>query len=354
MPDATDCDDADGAVHLGCTACLPLAPACTASDELGVCNMNGTFVFPLGDCEFGCDEATATCWPALEVSIAPACHEVALGNGTVIDATVIGGDGVYTFAWTPAATLDDATLEDPTASPTAITEYTVTVTDATGNTAQASTTVHVEDVAWDLSTCELFTFDPTAVTDAAQPDHVFDAGNTEMCNVAESVPSARVCPWAVESFHIEGDFVVDTDEDGDGIGFVWGWQDDHHFYVLSWKQDDDAAAFGNWPMGLIVKRIHADSGGVTAEDLFLASDTANSTLLVGPGDVGVGWVDFEAYTITIDHAFPTTTIEVRRAADDTVVFGGPIVDFEYPRGRFGPFDASQIVSCSGPWTSSCF
>ncbi len=60
-----------------------------------------------------------------------------------LSATATGGEGAYTYLWDNAATLNDATLANPTAKPLATTTYTVTVTDANGCTDQATVIVNV-------------------------------------------------------------------------------------------------------------------------------------------------------------------------------------------------------------------
>jgi autotransporter-associated beta strand protein len=75
------------------------------------------------------------------------------GAGVVIGGspTASGGSGSgYTYSWSPATGLNDATLANPTASPTSTTTYTVTATDSVGCTAQAMVTVNV-DVAPSIS-----------------------------------------------------------------------------------------------------------------------------------------------------------------------------------------------------------
>jgi len=60
-----------------------------------------------------------------------------------LSATATGGEGGYTYLWAPAASLDNATIANPTAKPLATTVYTVTVTDANGCTDQTTITVNV-------------------------------------------------------------------------------------------------------------------------------------------------------------------------------------------------------------------
>jgi subtilisin-like proprotein convertase family protein len=67
------------------------------------------------------------------------------GNSAPIGGSPTGSQGTppYTYAWLPAAGLDNATAANPNASPAATTVYTVTVTDANGCTATDSVVVVV-------------------------------------------------------------------------------------------------------------------------------------------------------------------------------------------------------------------
>ncbi len=71
--------------------------------------------------------------------------DIVTGSSTVIGGspTAGGGTAPYTYSWTPTTGLDDATLANPTASPTDTTTYTVLVTDASGCTATDDVTVNV-------------------------------------------------------------------------------------------------------------------------------------------------------------------------------------------------------------------
>ncbi|MCL4103839.1 UNVERIFIED_CONTAM: hypothetical protein GTU68_029156 [Idotea baltica] len=76
---------------------------------------------------------------------APNDTTICLNDSVLLVPQVLGcGVPPYTFSWTPVAGLDNPNLETPTASPAATTTYTVTVTDANGNTANDQVTVTVD------------------------------------------------------------------------------------------------------------------------------------------------------------------------------------------------------------------
>lgn len=72
--------------------------------------------------------------------IADAGTDVTICQG---DATQLSGSGGFTYLWSPAAGLDDATSQNPMASPASRTTYNLVVTDAVGCTDTAMVTVDV-------------------------------------------------------------------------------------------------------------------------------------------------------------------------------------------------------------------
>ena len=55
-------------------------------------------------------------------------------DGIQLNVTASGGTGVYSYAWSPAGSLNSATIANPVASPVTNTTYSVTVTDNNGDT----------------------------------------------------------------------------------------------------------------------------------------------------------------------------------------------------------------------------
>ena len=67
-----------------------------------------------------------------------------LGESVSLTPTIAGGQSPLHFAWSPAAGLQDAGVEQPLASPLTTTTYTLVVTDEAGQQASDSLTVFVE------------------------------------------------------------------------------------------------------------------------------------------------------------------------------------------------------------------
>jgi len=122
--------------------------------------------------------------PNLPVANAGADQAICVGQSIAIGGspTASGGTAPYTFNWTPATGLNDATLANPTASPTVTTTYTVEVTDATGCKSTDEVTVTVNS----LPTASISGNDPvnagsthtyTATTNASSPTYSWSVTN---------------------------------------------------------------------------------------------------------------------------------------------------------------------------------
>ena len=82
----------------------------------------------------------------LEVVASADPETVEEGQTTQLTATVIGGEGNYSFSWEPAETLDDPYSANPIATPVdPFTLYIVTVTDVVGNVAIDSIGVYINN-----------------------------------------------------------------------------------------------------------------------------------------------------------------------------------------------------------------
>ena len=73
------------------------------------------------------------------------------GDNSQLNAEASGGNGSFTYSWSPASSLNNATIQNPTASPMATTTYTCTATSAAGSTESDSCTVTVVCPPTDLT-----------------------------------------------------------------------------------------------------------------------------------------------------------------------------------------------------------
>lgn len=75
---------------------------------------------------------------------------IAEGGSSQLQANASGGSGTYTYSWSPASSLNNATIANPVATPSQQTTYTVTVSDGSNSTT-ASVTVQVVKAPTSLS-----------------------------------------------------------------------------------------------------------------------------------------------------------------------------------------------------------
>ncbi|MCG3167920.1 MAG: hypothetical protein POELPBGB_03720 [Bacteroidia bacterium] len=177
----TDTDDVEVTVN-------PLPPA-DAGADVAVCTGSSTTLGASGGTQYSWSPTTdlsnpniaaPVCTPAAAITytvtvtdnngcVATDDVDVTINPVPVADAgtdasicqnasTTLNGAGGVSYLWSPATGLDDATLQNPSASPQATTTYTVTVTDANGCTATDDVDVTVTpsepvDAGLDDSAC---------------------------------------------------------------------------------------------------------------------------------------------------------------------------------------------------------
>ncbi|MDM8002928.1 MAG: PKD domain-containing protein, partial [Bacteroidota bacterium] len=109
--------------------------------------VNTTYTVTVTDANGCTDQATVTVNVASDLAVTAIADDMFIGtcptSVSYLDATVTGGEGGYTYKWTPLTGLDDSNIKTPTAKPAVTTTYTVTVTDANGCTATSNITITV-------------------------------------------------------------------------------------------------------------------------------------------------------------------------------------------------------------------
>ncbi len=143
-PDATICIGESSTLSAAGGVTYLWSPAATLSDAnianpvatpIVTTTYNVTVTDANGCINYGATTVNVNPLPTV-VTSPPAA--ICIGQSTQLTAT-----GGVTYAWNNAASLSDANIADPIASPTATTTYTVTVTDANGCINTGSTTITV-------------------------------------------------------------------------------------------------------------------------------------------------------------------------------------------------------------------
>ncbi|HRY31557.1 MAG TPA: C25 family cysteine peptidase [Bacteroidales bacterium] len=82
----------------------------------------------------------------LQVTALASPATICLGNTAQLSVNSTGGMQPFTYQWAPAASLNNATLANPVASPTTTTTYTVTVTDQNNQAVISTVVVNVNSI----------------------------------------------------------------------------------------------------------------------------------------------------------------------------------------------------------------
>jgi hypothetical protein len=92
---------------------------------------------------------------------------------------------------------------------------------------------------------------------------------------------------------IDGTWRVNTTNDDDFMGFVFGEQDSNHYYLFDWKKaDQNDATFGFAQVGMTVKLVSRTSGNMVETDLWPTAGSVNVTPLKHNS---ILWVSFTDY-----------------------------------------------------------
>ena len=201
--------------------------------------------------------ATASILAPLSVTATALPNTISQGGSATLNANAVGGNNSYTYSWSPAASLNNANIQSPTATPNETTTYTVTVS-SNGQTATAQITVNVvtaptnlrvsivptkgESLAidWDApalaDSYKLYrngTLLASNITDTHYTDVNIEEGN--YCYTASAVYRLVESPESDEAC-IE----VFICRPAENLDIEYYWENEEHFgALLSWDKDEN-------------------------------------------------------------------------------------------------------------------
>lgn len=128
--------------------------------------------------------------------------------------------------------------------------------------------------------------------------------------------------------------------DDDYIGFVFGYQDMQHFYILAWRASDE----GSQRNGLSLHVVNS-STPVYEEELTKSWGTGDSRI-INLDSNKTPWVLNTEYEYELTHNAPNISITIREKATGTLIANLKATDNTYPSGKFGIYNYSQAADYS--------
>ncbi len=308
--------------------CLGAPIVCTDGDDC-----NGVEV---------CDPTTSECVVTppppgcpLEVDAGPDVA-IELGASATLTATASGGDGSYSFYWSSPgeAELEGQVVE---VSPTSSQTWTLEVQDGLGASATDKVTVQVLGVPLSLCDWPQIKFDPAGQTQPAAI-WIFDELCTTAVQTKNAKPSVLLSDVDFESGTLTGAFHVDTTDDDDLIGFVFGYQSENDFYLMDWKQGGQDFCTADVFEGVSLKHVKTAGEPLVCVDFFESLGTDKTETLVKAQPPG--WKDFVTYQWTLsineDKVVHITIHEGEKKLHDITH-----TLEEFSGGKFGFYNNSQ-------------
>lgn len=176
---------------------------------------------------------------------------------------------------------------------------------------------------------------------------VLSSNHETVTQVVNADPSMYLNNTDQTSYEMEGSWKVTSAGDDDFIGFVFGYQDDSHFYLLDWKQGNQSYVGKMAYEGFSVKKIAAPSKSqLSLADFWSSTNTAYSTILSSKYNTSAGWKVNTLYDFYLD--FQPGEFQILISQNSNPLWDITVNNSAYTHGQFGFYNFSQAnVQYSG-------
>lgn len=193
----------------------------------------------------------------------------------------------------------------------------------------------------DLSTWSYANYDMGGGQSAG--NWVLSADKKTVTQIVNADPSMYLNNLNQTAYRMEGTWQVkETGGDDDFMGFVFGYKDNSHFYLMDWKQGQQDYVGKTAFEGFSVKKISApNKSDLDLVDFWSSTNTTYTTILSTNYGNDKGWADNTIYKFILDFTNIGFNIKVQNAGGTTTLWEVNINDTSYTSGQFGFYNFSQ-------------
>ncbi|CAL7948852.1 unnamed protein product [Xylocopa violacea] len=185
----------------------------------------------------------------------------------------------------------------------------------------------------------------------AQQDPVWEIHNdgAEIKQLVNSDPGIAIGPDTFSGVDFEGTFFIDDDGDDDSVGFVFSYQDNRRFYIVSWKKSQQPywmptpfRAVGD--PGIFLKLVDSSTGPgeVLRNSLWHNEDTPNQVKILWYDPKKIGWKERTSYRWHLLHRPKIGLIRFRLyQGKQLMADSGNVYDSTLKGGKLGVYCFSQ-------------
>lgn len=221
----------------------------------------------------------------------PSSYFICSDESVVLEPTVTGGDGNYTYEWSPSESLSEPTIANPTATPAQTTTYSLTVTDGVGvqGTASVEVFVAIIELSGNISDAACGQAQDGSIfttVSGGSPPYIYQwnngASTSSLTNLAAgiytlTVTDANGCT-VMENFQISSTATaIEVDID------VVGTDCDDNTGIITATASNGTAPYDyTWSNG----HVGSPVGGLTAGVYYLTTTDANGCFVTQTVEVG--------------------------------------------------------------------